>query len=302
MSDPVKPFNVRWKRAQRRRAAGAFHAHDFLHRRACEDVADRLEAVNRRFERVLWIGDAGLMDAACAASPTLTDKLGWRVRADAAPVLAGRGGVCAEPEALPFADGSFDLIVSILNLHTVNDLPGALIQLRRALAPDGLFIGVLFGDATLQELRASLLVGDVEVAGGAGPRIAPFADAQDMAGLLQRAGFALPVSDIDRVRVRYRDVFGLLRDVRGMGEAAALTDPAPPLRRAALARAIAHYETRFAEPDGKLIAQFDLLTITGWAPHESQQKPLRPGSAKARLADALGVAEQSAGEKTAPKS
>jgi SAM-dependent methyltransferase len=297
MTDPAKPFNTHRKRLQRRRAAKRFHQHDFLHQRAAADIAERLEMINRRFERALVIGDGGALQSLCAARADLAEKLGWIVQADPVEGLTGKSGVCADPEALPFADGAFDLVISVLNLHWVNDLPGALIQIRRALRPDGLFIGALFGASTLQELRESLLAGDVAITGGAGPRISPFADALDMAGLLQRAGFALPVSDVDRATVRYADVWGLLRDLRGMGETAALSDPAPPLRRDSLAHAIAYYQQRFSDPDGKLRANFDIICATGWAPHESQQQPLRPGSAKTRLADALGVAEQSAGEK-----
>ena len=177
-------------------------------------------------------------------------------------------------------------------------LPGALFQIWQALRPDGLFIGCLLGGRTLQELREVLLAAEAETTGGVSPRVAPFADLRDMGSLLQRAGFALPVVDSELVTVRYRDLFGLLRDLRAMGWANALTDRRKaPLRRDTLMRAAALYAERFADPDSRLRATFEIVWLSGWAPHESQQKPLRPGSAKARLADALGVPEIGTGEK-----
>jgi SAM-dependent methyltransferase len=197
-----------------------------------------------------------------------------------------------DEEALPFAPESLDLAVSLLGLHWTNDLVGALIQIRQALKPDGLFLGALFGGETLTELRQALLQAEDEVTGGAGPRVSPFADAFDGAALLQRAGFALPVSDIDRVTVRYAHPLKLLADLRAMGETNVLIErPRRPLTRAIQARMSEIYAERFALPDGRVPATFDIVTLTGWAPHESQQKPLRPGSAKVRLADALGVSE-----------
>jgi len=179
----------------------------------------------------------------------------------------------------------------------VNDLPGALIQLRRALKPDGLLLASLFGGDTLNELRLSLLEAEAELTGGAGARVAPFADLQDIAGLLQRAGFALPAADRDVVVVRYGEPMRLLADLRNMGETAALAERHPlALSRRILARAFDIYRARFSDSDGRVRATFEILTATGWAPHESQQKPLKPGSAKTRLADALGAQEQSAGE------
>jgi len=214
-------------------------------------------------------------------------------------MLAGRGGprVQLDEERLAFADQSLDLVVSTLALHWSNDTPGVLIQIRRALRPDGLFLGAILGGSTLTELRQSLTEAEAELSGGAGLRIAPFADAFDAAGLLQRAGFALPVADVDRVRVRYAHPLKLIADLRAMGETNALVDRArQPLSRQVLARACEIYAQRFAEPDGRVVATFDIITMTGWAPHPDQQKPLKPGSAKMRLADALGAREQSAGE------
>jgi hypothetical protein len=188
--------------------------------------------------------------------------------------------------------------VSLLALHAVNDLPGALVQIRRVLAPDGLFLACLLGGATLTELRQAFTEAEAEVEGGASPRVAPFADLRDLGALLQRAGFALPVTDVDTVVVRYADPLRLLRDLRAMG----LSNPLAhrrktPLRRATLLRAMQIYAKRFADPDGRVRATFELVWLSGWAPHESQQKPLRPGSARVRLADALGTSEVSAGEK-----
>jgi SAM-dependent methyltransferase len=191
-----------------------------------------------------------------------------------------------------------DLAASLLALHAVNDLPGALIQIKRALRPDGLFIACLLAGQSLTELRQSLLAAEVELTGGASPRVAPFADLRDLGGLLQRAGFALPVIDSESVTVRYGDMFGLLRDLRAMGWANALSERSrKPLRRSVLLRAAELYAERFADPDGRLRATFEIVWLSGWAPHESQQKPLRPGSAKARLADALGVPEIGTGDK-----
>ena len=192
------------------------------------------------------------------------------------------------PERLPLATESADLVVSLLALHHVNDLPGAMIQIRRALRPDGLFVAALAGGDTLTELRQSLTIAESEITGGVSPRVAPFADARALGGLLQRAGFALPVVDVDTLIVRYGDLLALMRDLRAFGAANALVERSrKPLRRAVLARAAEIYAEHFADADGRLRATFETIWLTGWAPHESQPKPLRPGSATARLADAL---------------
>jgi SAM-dependent methyltransferase len=203
--------------------------------------------------------------------------------------------VHGDAEALPFAPARFDLAVSLLALQSINDLPGALVQIRRALKPDGLFLGALLGGSTLHELRAAFTQAEAELEGGASPRVAPFADVRDLGALLQRAGFALPVTDVEPAIVRYGDPVGLLRDLRAMGLTNALHDRRrTPLRRATLLRAMSIYAQRFSDADGRIRATFDILWLSGWAPHESQQKPLRPGSAQARLADALGVTEHKA--------
>lgn len=292
MSAP-RPFEPRLVRARKRRAAAGFREAAFLHQRVAADLADRLEAIPRPFPRAIALGGGGLLSEEVRQRPILAERIGDIIEAD----IVG-SAVVVDPEALPFADASFDLIVSPLVLHTVNDVPGALIQLRRTLKPDGLLLASLFGGDTLTELRTSLLTAEAELTGGAGARVSPFADLQDLAALLQRAGFALPAADRDVVTVRYADPMRLLADLRAMGETAALTQRHPrALSRRVLARAFEVYRERFSDADGRIRATFEILTATGWAPHESQQKPLKPGSAKARLADVLKTTEQSAGEK-----
>ena len=205
--------------------------------------------------------------------------------------------VQANEEALPFRDQSLDLVTSGLALHLVNDLPGAFVQIRRALKPDGLFLAALLGGSTLSELRNALLAAEEELEGGASPRVAPFADVQDLGALLQRAGFALPVVDADTVTVTYPDALALMRELRAMGAANALKARRQgPLRRATLVRALALYQERFGAPNGRVRATFEIITLTAWAPHESQQQPLQPGTAKVRLAQVLGTVELPRGD------
>jgi len=264
---------------------------DFLLQRAADDLEERLAAVLRRFGRAADLGTA--LPVARSALAGKADEV-W----DMAEAPGSGAALVGDLERLPVAAGCLDLAVSLLALHGVNDLPGALIQIRRVLRPDGLFIGCLLGGRTLQELRQVLLEAEAETSGGVSPRIAPFADLRDMGSLLQRAGFALPVVDSELVTVRYGDMFGLLRDLRALGWTNALADRRKSgLRRDTLARAAALYAERHADADGRLRASFEMVWLSGWAPHESQQKPLRPGSAKARLADALGVPEIGAGDK-----
>jgi SAM-dependent methyltransferase len=292
---PPKIFDRMLLRTRRRRAV-AHGAATFLLERANEDLLGRLQAVKRDFAVSLDLGTPG-----GAMRDALTmHKLGGTVVA-AEPLAAHlrRDGltVAADEEALPFRDESFDLIVSALALQWVNDLPGTLLQIRRALKPDGLFLGVVAGGDTLTELRQSLAAAESEIEGGLSPRVAPFVEVRAMGTLLQRAGFALPVTDVDRVTVRYEHLGALLRDLRAMGATNALSERrGKPLRRATIARTAEIYAERFTDPDGRLRATFDLLWVSGWAPHASQQQPLKPGSAKMRLADALGTTEQSAGE------
>ncbi len=290
-------FDRRLIRRRRRRAAALGPA-TFLLDRVAEDVAERLGAVLRRFELALDLGTPG--EAVRTALAPL-DAVGTVVRATAVPERdSTRGGsiVGADEEALPFRDGSLDLVVSALALHFVNDLPGALLQIRRALKPDGLFLAALLGGETLTELRQSFAAAESEIEGGASPRVAPFADLRDLGALLQRAGFALPVTDTDRVNVRYESAFALMRDLRRMGATNALhARRRTPLRRATLARMAEIYAQRFADADGRVRATFEIVWLSGWTPHPNQQQPLKPGTAQARLADALGSREISAGEK-----
>jgi len=303
-ADPrLRIFDRATLRRRRDRAAEGFPAHDFLVRRAGEDIVERIAGVNRNFEIAADIGaHRGALREAMAAATLPAGKIGTLVSTDlSAAMLAHAAGprIVADEEALPFADRSLNLVTSILSLHWVNDLPGTLIQVRRALKPDGLFVAALFGGETLTELRQSMTEAEVECEGGLSPRVSPFADLRDTGGLLQRAGFALPVADTDRVTVRYADPLRLMAELRGMGETNALAERRrTPLRRGTLMRAAEIYRERFGLPDGRVPATFDIVVVTGWAPHESQQKPLAPGSAETRLADALGTVERNAGDKT----
>ncbi|MCY0148659.1 methyltransferase domain-containing protein [Hoeflea sp. G2-23] len=213
-------------------------------------------------------------------------------------LLSGAGSGWPQPQSVPpdlapLEPQSVDLVISPLALHLTNDTPGVLVQLRRALKPDGLLLAATPGAGTLAELREALLTAESELTGGANARVHPFADIRDYGGLLQRAGFALPVTDIEDIVVRYDDMFALLRDLRGMGMTSILSDRSRlPGRRAMFLRAAEIYAERFSDPDGRVRASFPVVHLSGWAPHESQQKPLKPGSAKARLADALKAPEQ----------
>ena len=288
MNGPPQIFDRKVYAGRRARAARMAEP-SFLAEDAARGIAERLAAVNRSFAQALDLGFRPESHAILAPFATH-----WT---DAALHGEYAGVARADEEALPFAAQSFDLVVSVLSLHAVNDLPGTLIQIRRVLKPDGLFLAALFGGGTLKELRAALAGAESEIAGGASPRVAPFADVRDLGGLLQRAGFALPVADIERTTARYRDLLTLVRDLRALGETNALAERVrTPLSRRVLTAAMA----RHARDGERLSTTFDIVYLTGWAPHESQQKPLRPGSAKARLADALGVEENSAGDKAGP--
>ncbi len=260
---------------------------DFLLPRAAADVVDRLAPVQREFRAVL---DLGTPRPTLAA--TLAEALPGAAITRAAPLLEPADPrwrtVVADGEAQPFGPERFDLAVSVLALHAFNDLPGALVQVRRALKPDGLFLAALLGGQTLGELRGVLTEAEIELTGGASPRVAPFSDLRDLGNLMSRAGLALPVTDTDVLTVRYSSVFGLLADLRAMGATNALVARGRgPLPRRVLGRAADLYAQRFSDPDGRLRATFELVWLSGWAPDPSQQKPLKPGSAKVRLADAL---------------
>lgn len=299
---PTQLFDRRLLAIRRNRAAPKFASVAFLKKRAVEDVCERLDFINRRFDEALDIGaQGGFLADAIARHGALADKIGALSLCDISPaMLAGtsNSSFLADEDHMPLAPQSLDLIVSTLGLHWVNDVPGFLAQTRLALRPDGLLLLTFLGGRTLQELRACLAQAETETYGEAYPRVSPFADAQDGAHLLQRAGFALPVADSDVVTVRYTNLFGLLRDLKAMGETAAFAQRAPrPLTRRIIARAADLYQANHADSDGKVRATFELITLTGWAPHKSQQKPLPRGSAKMRLADALGTREIPTGEK-----
>ncbi len=277
-------FARRRERALAERRPGA----DFLLALAADDLADRLAAVERRFSRALVLGDpTGVLATRIAAG-----RVDEVVRADLlVPGIDGGGVVVIDDEALPFADGAFDLVVSSLALQFANDLPGALIEARRVLRPDGLFLGVLAGGDTLTELRQAFLAAESRRSGGVSPRVAPMGEVRDLGGLLQRAGFALPVADQDRLTLRYANALALMDDLKAMGATSALVDRHRGLTGPALISEVAAiYQDLFGDPDGRVRASLTLVSLSGWAPHESQQKPLKPGSARMRLADALKVA------------
>jgi NADH dehydrogenase [ubiquinone] 1 alpha subcomplex assembly factor 5 len=293
MSEPKPIFDNALLNRRRNRVAATADAHDFLLQRTADDIAERLGIVQRSFPLTLDFGSHhGVLGRRIAGLPNAGNIVSY----DAAGDLLARAApprVSGALDALPFADGAFDLVVSGLILHLIDDLPGALIQIRRALKPDGLFMASLLGGQTLRELREAWLQAEAEWTGGASPRVAPFADVRDLGGLLQRAGFALPVADSDVVTVTYRDPLALMREVKGMGTSNMLMERRRvPVTRGLLMRAAAIYAERFAGADGRVAATFEILTLTAWAPHESQQQPLKPGSAKTRLADVLGVTER----------
>lgn len=284
-SAPPRLFDPRRRALRLARGAARFAEADFLHRRAAEHMAQDLSATLRDFPAAVDVSVHPGVFAAAARNEGLT-RIGVVAAIEDAAVRAQPASA-----PLPVADGSADLIVSVLSLHWADDLPGALAQIRRALKPDGLFLGALFGGTTLNELRCVLTEAELEITGGAQARISPFADGFDGASLLQRAGFALPAVDVDRITVRYSGLPALVRDLRAMGETSALAGPARPIRRDVLARAAELYAARHADPDGRLRATFEVIHLTGWAPHDSQPKPARRGSATVRLADALNTRE-----------
>ncbi len=295
---PVQALFDRALLAQRRRRARVLGPATFLIDRVAEDMAERLSAVRRTFEVAVDLGTPGDAVRRAILSAGAIGRLVAAVPVAAAPGEEHTPMVVADEERLPFRDGSLDLVVSGLALQFVNDLPGALVQIRRALRPDGLFVAALAGGDTLTELRQAFAAAEAEVEGGASPRVAPFADVRTMGALLQRAGFALPVTDIDRASVRYDSPLALMHDLRRMGATNVLAERRRNvLRRDTLARLLDIYGERFADPDGRVRASFDIIWLSGWAPHESQQQPLRPGAARMRLAEALGTRELSAGEK-----
>jgi SAM-dependent methyltransferase len=270
----------------------------FLLDRVADELSERLDPVMRTFNVAV---DLGTPTDAVRRALAVSGKVGTIIAAepDATRLADTFLRVAADEEALPFADGSLDLVVSALALQFVNDLPGTLIQIRRALKPDGLLLTALVGGDTLIELREAFAQAESEIEGGLSPRVAPFADLRELGALMQRAGFALPVVDSDRLTVRYDSPFALMRDLRAMGATNILSERRRvPLKRRTLQRMARIYGERFADDtDGRLRATFEVAWLSGWVPHESQQKPLKPGSATQRLADALGTKEIPAGDK-----
>ena len=288
MSEIMHPFDRRAVRQHRDKAAGRLDDHDFLLREVGERLADRLDDVSRRFPLALDLGCHGGQVGRMLGGRGGVETL---VQCDLSPRMAGRAGglsLAADEERLPFAPASFDLIMSCLSLHWVNDLPGALVQIGQALRPDGLFLAAMLGGETCRELRSALAEAEIAEEGGLSPRVSPFADVNDAGQLLQRAGFALPVVDTDLITVSYADPMRLMDDLRRMGESNAVAERRKSLtRRATLMAAAARYRDGFAGADGRVPATFEVIYLTAWAPHPSQPKPLRPGSARTRLADVL---------------
>lgn len=293
--DSMTVFDRALVRRRRDRAAAEFTDHAFLFEEIADRLADRLEDVIRPFPLALDVGcHDGAMGrilkgrkgierlVACDLSPDFARA----ALAPGNPAVAA--AIAADEEFLPFAPGSFDLAVSNLSLHWVNDLPGALVQIRQALKPDGFFCASMLGGQTLAELRRCLYEAEMEVSGGVSPRVSPFAEIKDAGGLLQRAGFALPVVDSDVITVTYSDVFALMRELRGMGETnTVLARRKVPATRGLLFDAARRYAELYAEPDGRIPVTFEVLYLAGWSPHESQQQPLKPGSGQVPLGDAL---------------
>ena len=302
MTDPMRVFDRRRLRQHRDRAARTLPAHDFLLCEVAARLADRLDDINRSF--------AVALDLGCHTGETVRAAVALRraetvMSCDLSYEMARRAGGCAvvaDEELLPFGPETIDLAVSNLSLHWVNDLPGALLQLRRTLRPDGLFLAAMLGDGTLAELRDCLMQAEIDVSGGVSPRVSPFAELRDLGGLLQRAGFALPVADRDRIVVTYDDAMKLFADLRGMGETNALTEQRRTFTgRDLFLRAAALYQGRYGDASGRIPATFDVVYLHGWAPHASQQRPRAPGSAQSRLANALQSEEISAGDAATPR-
>ena len=287
-------FDYAQHRRNRARAAASFTEFDFLKSEGALRLAERLELVRRDFPLCL---DFGCHDGVLTRHLKQIGRVGTVIQADSAFEFARSAGVngpaiVSEAEQLPFAPAMFDAVFSCLSLHWIDDLPGLLTQMRALLKPDGLLLVSFLGGSTLIELRSVFAEAESEIAGGVSPRVASMADIRDVGGLLGRAGLALPVADADRLTISYPDLFRLMADLRGMGEQNALQQRIrKPTSRQLFLRAAQIYQARHGRPDGSIPASFEIITLTGWAPHESQQKPLRPGSATHRLADSLDTTE-----------
>jgi NADH dehydrogenase [ubiquinone] 1 alpha subcomplex assembly factor 5 len=291
-SDRMTVFDRALVRRRRDRAVPNFSDHSFLFDEVAERLADRLEDVLRPFPLTL---DVGCHDGAVGRILAGRKGIERLIACDLAPGFARAArGLAADEEFLPFAPNSFDLVVSNLSLHWVNDLPGALLQIRQILKPDGFFCGAMLGGDTLIELRRCLYEAEMALSGGVSPRVSPFAEIKDAGGLLQRAGFALPVVDSDTLTVTYADAFALMRELRGMAESnAVLARRKVPATRGLLFDAARRYAELYAEPDGRIPVTFEILYLAGWSPHESQQQPLKPGSGEISLGQALNNGNRS---------
>jgi len=286
MAEGFDIFDRRLVRARRGAAASRMEEAGFLHREAAERLVERIGDINRSFASALAIGwPTGATDIP-AGQTVYSDLSSARLAA-----LPGRG-IVVDEEALPFADSSFSLIVSNLTLHWVSDLPGSLIQMNRALEPDGLFLAAMPAGDTLIELRRCLMDAELEITGGVGLRVSPLAELRDLGGLLQRARLAMPVADSDRITVMYPDPFAVMRDLKAMGEANAARERGKAVsRRDVFQRTAELYRQRYADAEGRVPATFEFAFLTGWAPAPGQPRPKPPGSAQSRLADALGSEE-----------
>lgn len=295
MADTIpRLFDTRAQRQNRTRAVKGYADFNFLKQEAAIRLADRVELVRRHFPLCL---DFGAHDGSLTSILEPLQKTGCIIQADPAPdfaqLAASKGpAVVTDYTSLPFAPGQFDAVFSCLTLHWVDDLPGLLAQMRGLLKPDGMLLVSLFGGNSLHELRSALAAAETEIDGGLSPRTAPMADIRDVGALLGRAGLALPVADADRLTITYPNMFRLMADLRGMGEQNALIGRVRrPTSRRLFMRAAEIYQAEFGNADGTIPASFEIITLTGWAPHESQQKPLRPGAALTRLADGLDSTE-----------
>ncbi len=301
MSVPIPHlFDMLALRWNRQRAAASYDRFAFLKDEAALRLVDRVDLMRRDFDLCL---DLGAHDGRLSQYLAPLGKVRTIVQSDPAVRFSksfspndrnNKAGLFAVHDfsTLPFADKSFDGIFSCLNFHWVNDLPGLFVQIRRSLRPDGLCLVNLLGGDSLHELRASLIAAEQDINGGFSPRCAPMADIRDVGGLLGRAGLTLPVADSDRLTVNYPNMFRLMRDLRGMGEQNVLfARLRHPTKRSVFLRAAEIYQDKFGQPNGLIPATFDIITLTAWAPHENQQKPLRPGSARTRLASAIGSHE-----------
>jgi len=291
LSAPPKLFDRQRYAVRRSRAAARFAEYDYLRQRVARDLEGRLGDTPRRFEYGLELGAAG---GALSRKLLATGKVARMLAADIAPAFTqmaqaiGLEAATLDEEHLAFAEATFDLVLAPLTLHWVNDLPGTLIQIRRILKPDGLFLGALFGTGTLAELRTVLTEAETELTGGLAPRFSPLPGLRDMADLMQRAGFALPVADRDMLDVTYSHPGVLLSDLKGMGERASfVAGTSRALSAPVLARATELYAQRFAALRGRVRASFEIVHVSGWAPGPGQPQPLKPGSARVSLANAV---------------